>query len=66
MARESIETMSKRMKQAGTRKVAEPRQFCRHPEHKPAGHIVLQPGTYEHVCPGCGQTTRFHVPLVTW
>ena len=39
---------------------------CRHPEHKPPGHIVLQPGTYEYVCPGCGHVTKVHVPLVTW
>jgi hypothetical protein len=29
-------------------------QPCLHPEHNPPGYIVLQPGTYEHVCPGCG------------
>ncbi len=38
------------------RKVGEiwaPRR-CRHPEHSPHSMIVLKPGIYEHVCPGCG------------
>jgi hypothetical protein len=37
-------------------------QYCHHPEHNPPGHIVLQPGTYVHTCPGCGQTIVFTVP----
>jgi hypothetical protein len=59
-------TIDVKPKQGGTRKVAESKRFCNHPEHKPAGHIVRQPGTYEHTCPGCGATITFHVPLVTW
>jgi hypothetical protein len=38
---------------------------CSHPEHKPPMHIVLEPGTYKHTCPGCGKVTTFEVPLVT-
>lgn len=29
-------------------------QRCFHPEHNPPGYIVLEPGIYEYVCPGCG------------
>lgn len=32
------------------------KEVCRHPEHNPPGHIVLQPGVYEYTCPGCGRT----------
>ena len=28
---------------------------CRDPEHSPPTMISLPPGTYEHVCPSCGQ-----------
>lgn len=28
---------------------------CRHPEHQPPMHIVLENGTYEYTCPGCGE-----------
>jgi len=38
---------------------------CRHPQHDPPGHIVLQPGTYKHTCPGCGNVVVFSVPLIT-
>lgn len=37
---------------------------CLHPEHKPPTHIVLSPGVYEHICPGCGYSTKFTVPYV--
>ena len=65
------ENSDKNAKKGGTRRVdgdvwADPTKHCRHPEHKPAGHIVRQPGTYEHTCPGCGWVTAFHVPFVTW
>lgn len=33
-----------------------------HPEHNPPNMIVLEPGTYEHTCPGCGAMTIFVVP----
>lgn len=38
---------------------------CFHPEHRPAGMLVREPGVYEHTCPGCGAKTVFTVPLVT-
>jgi hypothetical protein len=40
------------------------KDLCRHPEHKPPMHIVLEPGTYEHTCPACGNKTIFTVPLI--
>ena len=46
-----------------TRKIGDLPQdkVCRHPEHKPASHIVLQPGVYEHECPACGAKQVFTV-----
>ena len=35
---------------------------CNHPEHNPPSLISLPPGTYEHICPGCGYKTVFVVP----
>lgn len=34
---------------------------CYHPEHNPPSMIVLTPGVYEHVCPGCGARVEFRV-----
>lgn len=34
---------------------------CRHPEHSPPTMIVLQPGTYRHICPACGNQVVFVV-----
>lgn len=39
---------------------------CNHPEHNPPTHMVLSPGVYENVCPGCGRVTVFTVQNVTW
>lgn len=39
---------------------------CKHPCHNPPSHIVLKPGTYEHICPACGTVTRFTVPGIYW
>lgn len=39
---------------------------CMNPEHDPPMHIVLSPGVWEHTCPGCGQTTVFHVDAPMW
>jgi hypothetical protein len=36
------------------RKISDEKPPCRHPEHNPPTRIVLEPGTYEHTCPGCG------------
>ena len=36
--------------------------MCKSPDHKPPGMIVLEPGTYEHTCPDCGEITTFTVP----
>ena len=47
----------------GLRKIsgAEPAP-CMHPEHEPPMFIVLEPGVYEHTCPGCGRKVVFTVP----
>jgi hypothetical protein len=34
---------------------------CLSTEHNPPSHMVLQPGTYEYICPSCGRKTVFHV-----
>jgi len=38
------------------------KKICRNPEHNPPGHICLEPGTYEHTCPGCGNVQKLIVP----
>ena len=43
----------------------ETKDTCTHPEHNSPTMIVLQPGEYEHTCPGCGKKDHFSVPLVT-
>ena len=49
----------------GLRKIADAESApCMSPEHNPPMHIVLEPGTYEYVCPACGQKTTFVVPCV--
>lgn len=42
-----------------------PKQTCRHPEHDPPMHIVLEPGVYEYTCPGCGNVQTIVVPEIT-
>lgn len=46
------------------RKIADADMPCLHGEHKPPSYISLSPGTCEHVCPACGESTEFTVPLV--
>lgn len=37
------------------KKIADPPpRPCLHPEHNFPSMIVLDPGTYEYTCPGCG------------
>lgn len=36
-------------------------QYCRHFEHNPPAHKVMEPGLYEHECPGCGHKQNFRV-----
>lgn len=51
-----------------TRKIADidPQDYCTHPDHKPAGYRVYQPGIYEHTCAGCGKVTVFRVEPVRY
>lgn len=48
------------------RKIAEIPKPCTHLEHNPPTHIYLEPGVYEHTCPGCGRTSIFTVPRIAW
>lgn len=34
---------------------------CKHFDHYPTEYMVFVPGTYEHICEGCGQRTVFVV-----
>jgi hypothetical protein len=54
-------------KKGATRKVAEvPKtQKCFDKQHNPPDMIVLEPGRYEHTCPGCGHVQTLNVPEVT-
>ena len=45
----------------GLRKIADAPRPCMHPGHGPPSHIVLEPGTYQHTCPGCGKSCTFTV-----
>ena len=48
----------------GLRKIKDIPPACRHPEHNPPTHIVLEPGEYEHTCPGCGEKIKFIVQRI--
>ncbi len=37
-------------------------KICRHPSHDPPNMIVLEPGVYEHVCPGCKAKKIINIP----
>ncbi len=52
-------------KECGLRKMSDSiyDDVCRSSEHNPPQHIVLEPGTYEYVCPACGHRQVFTVPL---
>lgn len=44
------------------RKIKDSKKVCTHPGHNVPSHVVLEPGTYEHQCPGCGEKVVFEVP----
>lgn len=44
------------------RKIAEPPKLCTSPDHHVPTHLVLEPGTWEHVCSGCGRVTVITIP----
>ena len=49
-----------------TIKIAEPpKPPCNNPEHNAPTHMVWSPGTYQHTCPGCGESYEFTVPQIT-
>lgn len=39
--------------------------FCQNPDHNFPSHIVLEPGVWEHECPGCGKKVQVFVASVT-
>ena len=42
-------------------KIKEEEKICMHPEHEPPRYMVLESGTYKHVCPNCGKEKIFTV-----
>ena len=42
------------------------KKTCHHPEHDPPTMILLEPGMYEHTCPGCGHVTTFRIVRPEW
>jgi hypothetical protein len=42
------------------------KKTCFHPEHDPPTMILLEPGLYEHTCPGCGRVTTFRIVRPGW
>lgn len=34
------------------------REQCKHPEHYPPSMVVLEPGSHDWECPGCGDVRR--------
>lgn len=37
------------------------KKICRDPEHEFPNMMVLEPGIWEHTCPGCGKATVVRV-----
>lgn len=48
------------------KKIADAPRPCAAPDHNPPMHIVLEPGTYQHTCSGCGHTVTFTVRGAVW
>lgn len=44
-----------------TRKIADLKKSCSHPEHNPPSMMVFDDGVWEHECPGCGHIQVFGV-----
>lgn len=38
-----------------------PIEVCTNPGHNPPIHMVLDPGIYEHKCPGCGKIHKITI-----
>ncbi len=43
------------------KKIKEAKVPCLSSEHNPPSHIVLEAGTYEYICPACGEKQVFEV-----
>jgi len=50
-------------KRGGIRKIGDvpEKKVCNHPEHNPPMHWSPPPGTYEYVCPSCGNKKTIHI-----
>lgn len=48
------------------KKIADIEKPCMSPQHNPPSHMYLEAGVYEYICPSCGETTQFTVPLRTY
>jgi hypothetical protein len=46
---------------SGLRRIKDAENPCLSPAHNPPSHIVLLPGTYEYICPSCGNRVEFTV-----
>lgn len=44
-----------------TKKIGDLPAPCRHADHEPSRHVVLEDGIYEHTCTSCGEISRFEV-----
>lgn len=41
-------------------------RICRHPNHNQPEFVMLKPGTYEHLCPGCGKKSVIRARGEPW
>lgn len=48
-----------------TRRIGSVPKPCTNAQHTPPSMMLYKPGTYEHVCPGCGMKGVFTVESVT-
>lgn len=61
-----IDRIQTNLTRTGLFKIEDCKYPCNNPEHNPPGHIVLKPGRYEYICPGCGHRQTFTVPSIMW
>lgn len=46
---------------SGLKKISESKNICLNSNHEPPSHMVLSPGVYEYVCPGCKEKTIIEI-----
>lgn len=47
------------------KKLEDVQKPCFHYGHNPPTHMYYAPGSYEHICPGCGSKIIFNVPFIS-